>query len=109
MQLSIFAKKRTSKDGREFYNYFTKLTRKDGEEITTTVKFREEAGAPSGKECPCNILVDKSDCNFVEKGIVYKDENGNDKDAIERVLWVSKWEDGEPYVDKSLDDFEGFN
>lgn len=106
MKLVIFAKNRTTKDGKKnFYSYFTKLTRKDGEEITTSVKFREECGAPDGKKCPMNIIVNKSDCNFVEKGITYTDDDGLTKDGIDRTLWISNWSVGEPYVDESLDGF----
>ena len=105
MELTIFAKKRVSKEGKDFTTYFTKLTKVDGEEITTTVKFREECGAPKREQCPMNIVADKTDCNFVEKGVTYKDSEGNDKEAIERVLWISKWTEGEKYVDTSMDAF----
>lgn len=106
MQIAIFSKKRSTKDGKKtFYTYFTKLTKKDGEEITTSVKFREECGEPDGKSCPMNIVVDKGACNFVEKGITYKDAEGNEKDGIDRTLWVSSWKEGEPYEDKSMDSF----
>lgn len=104
MQLTVFAKKKTTKEGKPFNTYFAKMTKKDGEEITTEVKFREECGAP--KEFPCNVIVDKKDANFVEKPVTYHDEKDDiDKDAIRRQLWVSAWKDGEPYVDHSLDDF----
>lgn len=103
MQITIFAKNRTSKDGKKFQTYFGKLTKKDGEEITTQVKFKEECGTP--KVFPCNIVVDKTDCNFVEKGVKYTDKEGNEKDAIDRTLWVSAWAEGEEYVDHSMDSF----
>lgn len=106
MELVIFGKKRTSKDGRDFATYFTKLTKKSGETITTSVKFREECGAPSLKDCPMNIVVDKSKANFVEKGITYTDADGAEHEAIDRTLWVSEWTEGAPYVDTSLDDFD---
>lgn len=107
MKLTIFAKKRTTEDGKKsFYTYFTKLNKKDGTEITSSVKFREDCGQPDGKACPMNIVVDKSDANFNEKGITYEDKDGNVQDAIERVLWISDWKEGEPYVDTSLDEFD---
>ena len=104
MVLTIFGKKRTSKDGREFATYFTKLTKKTGEQVTATVKFREECGAPSLKECPMNIIVERDKANFNEKGITYE-KDGVEHEAIERVLWVSAWTQGEPYIDESLDEF----
>ena len=105
MQATIFAKKMTSKDGRQFNRFITKLTRKDGEEVTMNVKFREDCGEP--KECPCNIVFDKADANFREKLEQYADkETGEAKEAVSRTLWISKWELGEPYVDTSMDDFE---
>lgn len=103
MNLTVFAKSRTTKEGKPFNTYFTKLTKKDGTEITTELKFREECGAP--KNFPCNIIVDKRDANFVEKEITYE-KNGEEQDALQRRLWISNWKDGEPYVDHSLDDFE---
>ena len=105
MELTIFGKKRTSKDGRDFATYFAKLKKKTGEVITTSVKFREECGAPSLKDCPMNIVVDKSKANFVEKGITYEKE-GMECEGIDRTLWISEWTEGAPYVDTSLDDFD---
>ena len=104
MQLTIFAKKRTTKEGKSFNTYFTKMKKKDGEEVTTEVKFREECGAP--QECPCNIVVEKEDANFSEKAVKYTDKDGVEQDAVRKQLWVSKWTQGEEYVDHSLDDFE---
>ena len=106
MELVIFAKKRTKKDGGDFTSYFTKLTKKSGEEITTSVKFREDCGAPKREKCPMNIIVDKANANFVEKGITYEDAEGVEHEGIDRTLWISEWEEGAPYVDKSLDDFD---
>lgn len=103
MELTVFSKKKSTKEGKPFLTYFAKMTKKDGTELTTEVKFREECGAP--KECPCNIIVEKQDANLVEKPITYE-KDGEEKDAIQRRLWVSAWVDGEPYVDHSLDDFE---
>ena len=105
MELTIFAKKRKTKEGKDFTAYFTKLTKKTGEVITTSVKFREDCGAPKRENCPMNIVVDKSHANFVEKGITYEDSEGIEKDGIDRTLWISEWTEGELYVDTSLDEF----
>ena len=98
MELTVFAKNRTTKEGKPFQTYFSKLTKKDGTEITTELKFRDECGAP--KKFPCNIIVEKQDCNLAEKPVTYE------KDAIQRRLWISKWSEGSEYVDHSLDDFD---
>lgn len=47
LELTIFAKKRTSKDGKKtFLTYFTTMP---GRDKANKVKFREECGAP---DCP---------------------------------------------------------
>ena len=105
MEATIFAKKMTSRDGRSYNRYLTKLTKKDGSEVTMNVKFREECGEP--KECPCNIVFDKSDANYVEKLEKYTDkETGEEKETTSKTLWIGKWDFGTPYVDTSLDEFE---
>ena len=91
MELTIFAKSKTTKEGKPFNTYFAKMTKKDGTELTTEVKFREECGAP--KKCPCNIIVDKKDANLAEKTISYE-KDGVEKEAIQRRLWVSAWKEG---------------
>lgn len=103
MNLTVFAKSKTTKEGKPFNTYFSKLTKKDGTEVSVELKFREECGAP--KNFPCNIIVDKQDANLVEKEITYE-KDGEEKEALQRRMWISKWTDGEPYVDHSLDDFE---
>ena len=80
------------------------MQKKDGSEITAQVKFQTECGTP--QECPCNIIVDKKDANFSEKEKTYTDaKTQEEKQTVERVLWVSKWTNGEPYEDHSMDDF----
>lgn len=105
MKLTIFAKKRTTKDGRPFYNYLTTLTKKDGEEVTMQVKFRDDCGQPKGENCPMNIVVEKTSCNYSEKIRTYEDKDGNKEKTIDKVLWINAWTEGEPYVDTSMDEF----
>ena len=96
MKLAIFAKKLTSREGRPFAKYFTTLTKKSGEEIMVQVKFREDCGAPKPEECPMNIVVDKTDCNYREKTSSYVDEDGNDLDknlmnlSVEQIQIIAK-------------------
>jgi hypothetical protein len=107
MEKTIFAKKRSTKDGtRTFNSYFTKLVdTTTGEELTVQVKFREECGEP--KNCPCNIIIDKKDVNLSIKDKTYTDEKTQEeKQTTERTLWVSAWKEGSPYVDHSMDNFE---
>lgn len=106
MQITVFAKKRTTKEGKLFYNYLGKLKKKDGEEITAQIKFREECGNPKADQCPMNIIVEKENCNFSTKKVEVNDEEGSTKTYIRNELWVSDWSKGEEYVDHSMDDFE---
>lgn len=108
MKVLVFAKKRQTKDGRNFTAYVTKLSRKDGTELTAGVKFREECGAPTADECPCYVEVDKKNANLATRNREITDEEtGEIKDVVQYTLWVSAWErSNEVYVDHSLDDFE---
>lgn len=103
MELSVFAKKRNTQEGKIFYSYLTTMTRKDGTELTVSVKFRDECGAPKPDACPVNIIVEKSDANLVSKDFTREDTGEQGKLYT---LWVSNWVEGSPYVDHSLDDFE---
>lgn len=103
MELTVFAKNRTTKEGKPFQTYFSKLTKKDGTEITTELKFRDECGAP--KKFPCNIIVEKQDCNLAEKEVTYEKDDVMEV-ALQRRLWISNWREGSEYVDHSLDDYD---
>ncbi len=110
MELTVFAKKNITKEGKVFYRYFGKLQKKTGEEITVTIKFREECGAPKGEKCPMIISVDKKDCNFSSKTrtgfITDPDGNNVEHEYIDNTLWVSAWNDtGKEYIDRSMDEF----
>ena len=110
MQLTIFAKKLTSQDGRTYYKYLTTLKRKveggELEDVTTVVKFREDCGAPKGDQCPINIIVEKTDCNYREKLERYTDDAGEEQVYNSKVLWISNWSPSpEKYVDTSMDQF----
>lgn len=102
MEITIFAKKRTSSDGRSFYSYLATLPRKDGTDQTMTVRFREECGSPDPKSCPMNIKVDRDDANVSKRSYT----NANGDQSVGYTLWVSAWAEGAPYVDLSLDEFD---
>lgn len=102
MKITIFAKKRTTEQGKTFYNYLSTLTRKDGTTQTVQVKFRDEAGQPKPEKCPMNITFDKAAANIAAEE--YDTQNGERK--ISYKLWISEWKEGDKYIDHSLDDFE---
>ncbi len=102
MKITVFSKKRQTKDGKKvFYTYFTRLTNKAGEVVTASVKFVEsECDIP--ETFPCNLVIDKSLCNLATKTETADDGH----EYTTKTLWVKGYEMGEPYVDTSLDDFE---
>lgn len=102
MQITIYAKKRQSKDGRNFYTYLTTLPKKDGTEETIGVKFTDEAGAPRPENCPMNLVIDRSNANVGKRN--YTNEDG--EICVSKTMWVKKWMQGDPYVDTSLDEYD---
>lgn len=99
LNLTLFGKRRQSSDGKPFISYLATLTKKNGEELTVSVKFKTDVRPP---ECPANIVVDKSDANLAKRKYIDA-KTGEEKDAY--TLWVTKYENGEIYVDHSLDEF----
>lgn len=103
MEIAIYAKKRTTSEGKTFFSYLSTLTRKDGTKQTVSVKFRDDAGSPKPEHCPMNIKFDKGSANLSTSEFVREDTG---EIGTSYVLWVSRWEQGAPFVDHSLDDFE---
>lgn len=103
MEITIYAKKRTTTEGKSFFSYLSTLTRKDGTKQTVSVKFRDECGNPKPEKCPMNVKFDKSNANMATREFI-RDDTG--EVGTSYTLWVSKWEQGVPFVDHSLDDFE---
>ena len=103
MEITIFAKKRQTRDGKKyFFSYLTTLKKKDGSPCTCVVKFATPAENPDPLLCPMNIVVDKSDCNMVIEPYT-NERTGEVKDSYR--LWVKNYKPGSPYVDHSMDDF----
>ena len=101
MKITVFAKKRTTEEGKKFYSYLSKLTKKDGTVITASVKFPED-DTPKADEFPLNIEFDKKNANL-STGSYLKD-NGEEVETY--TLWLKKFEPSkEKYVDTSLDEF----
>lgn len=106
MKLAIFAKKRTSQDGRKFVSYLTTLTdRETGESITASVKFREDCGSPDAGSCPSIIEVPKGQCNINAKRYT----NSQGEEGIGYTLWISEWKYLGAYEDHSMDRFAGLD
>lgn len=102
-EITIFAKKRTTKDGKKsFYSYLTTLENKAGESVTMSVKFPEDVKAPDPASCPCNIIVEKEDCNISKKTFTREDTG---EDAVSNTLWIKNYVPGSEYVDHSTDDY----
>ena len=99
----IFAKKRTSNDGKTFYSYLTSLRRKEGSDQTVAVKFRDECGHPKPEDCPMNIIVEKGNANMSTKEFVREDTG---EIGLSYTMWVSAWTKGSAYVDHSMDEFD---
>lgn len=105
MEITIFAKRRTTKEGKPFFQYLSTLTRKDGTTNTVRVAFRDADGEnkpPRPDSCPRNIIIDKEHSNMATTR--YTDEKtGEIKER--QTLWLTKWEQGSEYVDHSMDDY----
>lgn len=103
MKITVFAKRRTTKEGKKFYTYLSKLTKKDGTEITASVRFNE-GESPKTEFCPMIIEVDKTKCNLSTRKIT-NEETGEIRTNY--TLWVKDWKKSdEEWVDHSMDDFE---
>lgn len=104
MKIAVFAKKGKTEDGKTFDRFIGRITKKDGEEITVSIRFRDECGQPKYNECPMNIIVDKANANLTKRSYTREDTG---EVCTAYTLWITAWSKGEKYVDHSLDDFEG--
>lgn len=110
MEITIFAKKRQTNTGKVFYNYLSTITKKNGEQTRCVVKFKDDAGQPKPENCPCNIVIEKRDCNMNHAEYTYTETDEFTGEAVEKTglrstLWVSAWKPGTPYVDHSMDEY----
>ena len=103
MEITIYAKKRNTADGKTFYSYLSTLNRKDGTKQTVSVKFREGCGNPKPELCPMNIKFDRCLANMTTKEFIREDTGVM---GTSYTLWIPAWELGSPFVDHSLDEFE---
>ena len=108
MEITLFAKRCTSRDGRAFVAYKTSLpNRKTGSAITATVKFRRDCPPPSPERCPCNIVVDTSDRSHMDANLARGEYTRPDTGEIISTYtrWVNRYTDGSKYEDHSVDDY----
>ncbi len=107
MKALIFAKKRKTQEGKEFYGYIATISKKDGTDETIGCKFKEECGAPKPDACPLYIEFEKEDGNIAKKSETVVNEIGEETKVERKTLWISKYIiSDEKYVDTSLDDYE---
>ena len=109
MKITIYRKTRTTKptDGsrpKTFNVYITKLTKKNGETITATVKPTDDIKSEFDRITSFPIVVE-----FQKKNANLDTRIGTNKDGdfIEyHTLWLKKVDVYEEFIDTSLDDFE---
>ena len=105
MEITLFAKRRTTKEGKVFFQYLTTLTKKDGTTNTVRVAFRDADGdnkPPKAESCPRNIVFEKYCANMATNR--YTDPNTGEV-RERQTLWLTKWENGSEYVDHSMDEY----
>lgn len=98
---NVFKKERTSKEGRKFNSYLTRITnRTSHDEVSASVKFEDGVDIP--KEFPIRIDVLNGSVSTKKfQDPVTKEEKPS------YTLWVREWKKSdEPYVDNSLDDWK---
>lgn len=102
MEIAIFAKARTTKEGKSFHSYLSRITNKrTGEELPVTVKFRDDCKPVPPTDCPCNIVIEKEDTSLSSRKFTTEDGTA----GIGYTLWVGSWDFGGEFVDHSMDDF----
>lgn len=95
MQVSIFRKKKTDKNGREYFSYFTKIA---GEFYD--VRFSEQRKClPPECDYPCNIEVQPGAVSVKEEVL----KEGNHAGETFRKLYVYDYTMGDKFVDHSAD------
>lgn len=105
MEITIFAKKRNTREGKVFYQFLTTLNRKDGTTETMRVAFRDVDGntVPKPDSCPRNIIFEKGEGNVATTSYT---DNQTGEIKYRKTLWLCGWREGSPYVDHSLDDYD---
>lgn len=106
MRIDVFKKTKTTKKGKNFDIYVSKLTNKtSGEKLYVQVKFvgdAQTAISNSKIEYPLTLEFDKRNANLSTE------ETSTDTGDIfvRRTLWITSIDKIERFVDSSLTDFE---
>lgn len=106
MRINVFKKTKTTKKGKKFDIYLSKLTnKKTGEVMSVQVKFVGQAQSDienSNIKYPVTLDFDKANANLSTEVI----ETDSDETFIRNNLWITKLNKIEQFVDDSLTDFE---
>lgn len=106
MKIDVFKKTKTTKKGKKFDIYLSKLTnKKTGEIVNVQVKFVGQAQADMENiniNYPLTLDFDRANANLSTKEIT----TDSGETFIRANLWVTKLNKIEPFVDSSLTDFE---
>lgn len=91
--ITVFGKKKTTKQGKEFMTYFTKRG-----ETFYNCSFVKECTPPT--ELPCNIDLERGKCFFKEETVTGDDG----REFQKKTIFVKEWKYSDtPYVDESAD------
>lgn len=106
MRINVFKKTKTTKKGKKFDIYLSKLTnKKTGEIMIVQVKYVGQAQTDienSNIKYPLTLDFDKANANLSTEGIT----TDNGETFIRNKLWITKLNKIEQYVDDSLTDFD---
>ena len=106
MKIDVFKKTKTTKKGKKFDIYVSKLTNKTtGEKLYVQVKFVGDAQTEISNnkiEYPLTLEFDKRCANLSTEEITT--DNGDN--FVRRTLWITNINRIENFVDSSLTDFE---
>ena len=106
MKIDVFKKTKTTKKGKKFDIYLSKLTNKrTGEIVNVQVKYVGQAQTRienSEIEYPLTIEFDRANANLSTEEIA----TDNGETFIRTNLWITKLNKIEAFVDSSLTDFE---
>lgn len=100
LTLNVFKKVRTTKEGKAFPAYITRITNKEtGETVASSLKFEEDVDVP--KEFPIRIDVISGSVSTRK----FTDEKTNEE-KVGYTVWVREWKKSdEEYVDESLNEW----
>ena len=106
MKINVFRKTKTTKKGKKFDIYLSKLTNKaTGEIVSVQVKFVGQAQTHIENiniNYPLTIDFDKANANLSTEEIT----TDSGETFIRTNLWITKLNKIEAFVDSSLTDFE---